>query len=256
MRVAVYASGAGTILQALLDAFGPGRCEVAGVVLVVSNNPDAAALARARSAGVPTAVVDHRGRSRQAFEAELAAVTGAHGVDLICLAGFLRILSPEFVGRYPNRILNTHPALLPAFGGKGMYGERVHQAVLAAGVAISGCTIHLVDEVPDGGPIVAQATVPVLPGDTPATLAARVQAQERRLYPEVVRWWAQGRLVVRGRTVAWRPGPAGASAGEPLLAGQAPHATAVPAGEPAWHSGEASRAEAMADAGVEGRTGA
>lgn len=204
-RLAVYASGSGTILQALLDAFGPGRSQAAAVALVVSNIPEAFALTRARRAGVPVAVVDHRGRGRQAFEAELAAVTDAHRIDLVCLAGFLRILSPAFVGRYPDRILNTHPALLPAFGGRGMYGERVHAAVLAAGVAVSGCTIHLVDEVPDGGPIVAQATVPVLPGDTPATLAARVQAEERRLYPEVVRWWVEGRLVVRDRAVLWRP---------------------------------------------------
>jgi phosphoribosylglycinamide formyltransferase-1 len=259
MRVAVYASGTGTILQALLDAFGPQRRgatvhgrqspdgasddAVAEVVLVVSNNPDAAALARAHRAGVPAAVVDHRGRSRQAFEAELAAVTDAHGVDLICLAGFLRILSPSFVGRYPHRILNTHPALLPAFGGKGMYGERVHQAVLAAGVAVSGCTIHLVDEVPDGGPIVAQATVPVLPGDTPATLAARVQAEERRLYPEVVRWWAEGRLVVRDRTVVWRPDPAGVPAGEPPHPGLAPRPAAVSACGGDGAAGIAARAD-------------
>ncbi|MDR7483082.1 MAG: phosphoribosylglycinamide formyltransferase [Armatimonadota bacterium] len=212
MRLAVYVSGSGTILQALLDAFGPGRSPAAEVALVVSNNPDAFALTRARSAGVPVAVVDHRGRSRHAFEADLVAATDAHRVNLVCLAGFLRILSPAFVGHYPDRILNTHPALLPAFGGRGMYGERVHEAVLAAGAAVSGCTIHLVDEVPDGGPIVAQATVPVLPGDTPATLAARVQAEERRLYPEVVRWWAEGRLVVRDRAVLWLPRPEAAAA--------------------------------------------
>lgn len=228
MRLAVYASGSGTILQALLDNFGPGRGAPAEVALVVSNNPGAFALARARGAGVPTAVVDHRGQSREAFEADLAAVTEAHRIDLVCLAGFLRILSPAFVRRYAGRILNTHPALLPAFGGRGMYGERVHQAVLAAGVAVSGCTIHLVDEVPDGGPIVAQAAVPVLPGDTPATLAARVQAEERRLYPEVVRWWAAGRLAVRGRAVLWLPRTAAAPPGGPP-----PDPGPVPVPEPA-----------------------
>ncbi|HET8679116.1 MAG TPA: phosphoribosylglycinamide formyltransferase, partial [bacterium] len=171
-RVAVFASGSGTTLQAILDAFAtpPGSDHVR-IAVVVSNNPAAYALERARRAGVLTVVADHRGRSREAFEAELASTVDRHGADLICLAGFLRILSPAFVARYPGRILNTHPALLPAFGGKGMYGERVHRAVLAAGSPSSGCTIHLVDEVPDGGPIVAQSVVPVLDGDTPASLA-------------------------------------------------------------------------------------
>jgi len=154
------------------------------------------ALERARRAGVPAILIDHRGRSVESFEADLFAVIDVHRAGLICLAGFLRILSPVFVRRYAGRILNTHPALLPAFGGKGMYGERVHRAVLDAGSAVSGCTIHIVNETPDGGPIVAQATVPVLPGDTPETLAERVKAEERRLYPEVVRRWAGGRIMI------------------------------------------------------------
>jgi phosphoribosylglycinamide formyltransferase-1 len=200
MNVAVFASGTGTTLQAILEAFPDASREVR-IALVVSNNPGAIALERARRAGIPTLVADHRGRSRESFEEELAAAVDARGIDLICLAGFLRILSPRFVARYPGRILNTHPALLPAFGGKGMYGERVHQAVLAAGVPISGCTIHFVDDVPDGGPIVAQAVVPVLDGDTPASLAERVQAEERRLYPQVISWLAERRVEIRGRDV-------------------------------------------------------
>jgi len=226
-RVAVFASGNGSTLQAILDAY----CPVADapltadapvtVALVVSNNPEAYALERARLAGVTAIAVDHRGRSREAFEADLAAVVDAHRIDLICLAGFMRILTPSFVNRFPGRVLNTHPALLPAFGGKGMYGERVHQAVLDAGVAVSGCTIHLVDDTPDGGPIVAQAAVPVLEGDTPEGLAVRVQVEERRLYPEVIRWWANGRIEVRDRAVVLHP------------ACSAPHPVGEPAARPA-----------------------
>ncbi len=215
-RLAVLASGSGTTLQALLDAFpgradaqqaddgisgeGPGRSGAA-VAVVIVNTPGAPALDRGRRAGVPTFLVDHRGRSPQAFESEIALLIREHRADLVCLAGFLRILSPEFIAGHRGRILNVHPALLPAFGGKGMYGERVHAAVLSSGVAVSGCTIHIVDEVPDGGPILAQITVPVLDGDTPAALAARVQAEERALYPRVVRWWAEGRVRVEGRRV-------------------------------------------------------
>ncbi|MDR7420488.1 MAG: phosphoribosylglycinamide formyltransferase [Armatimonadota bacterium] len=210
IRLAVLASGAGTTLQALLEAFPPSSTQTAAVIAVACNTPGAGALARARAAGVPALLVDHRGRSAGAFETELADTLDAHRPDLLCLAGFLRMLSPGFVARYRQRILNIHPALLPAFGGKGMYGERVHEAVLAAGATISGCTIHLVDETPDGGPIVAQAAVPVLSGDTVQTLAARVQAEERRLYPEVVRWWAAGRLEVADGRVIWRPPGGGA----------------------------------------------
>jgi len=219
-RVAVFASGNGSTLQAILDAY----CPVADapltadapvtVALVVSNNPEAYALERARLAGVTAIAVDHRGRSREAFEADLAAVVDAHRIDLICLAGFMRILTPSFVNRFPGRVLNTHPALLPAFGGKGMYGEHVHRAVLDAGVAVTGCTVHVVDEVPDGGPIVGQAAVPVLEGDTPETLAARVQSAERRLYPEIIRWWAAGRVELNGgRTMLHPPLPAPHPAG-------------------------------------------
>jgi phosphoribosylglycinamide formyltransferase-1 len=210
-RVVVLASGAGTTLQALLDEFPPAGARVAAVVAVICNTPGAGALDRGRTAGIPAVLIDHRGRSPRAFEDDLAGALDAQRPDLICLAGFLRILSPGFVTRYRHRILNTHPALLPAFGGKGMYGERVHRAVLEAGVAVTGCTIHLVNETPDGGPIVAQATVAVLAGDTPETLAVRVQAEERRLYPEVVRWWATGCLEVGAGRVIWRPSEGQAS---------------------------------------------
>lgn len=199
--VGVLVSGQGTNLQAILDACAHGDVP-AHVVVVVSNNPDAFALERARRAGVPAVFLDHRTfPSREAFEARLAEVLTAHGVELVCLAGFLRILSPWFVRQFAGRIMNIHPALLPAFGGKGMYGERVHQAVLEAGVKVSGCTVHFVDEVPDGGPIILQAVVPVHDDDTPVSLAARIAGQEHRIYPEAIRLFAEGRLQVEGRRV-------------------------------------------------------
>ncbi len=203
IRVVVLASGSGSTLQALLDAFPhTGSPDGVEIVAVVCNTPGALALERGYRAGIAAILVDHRGRSQEAFEADLAAAIDAHHADLICLAGFLRILSPTFVRRYAGRILNTHPALLPAFGGKGMYGERVHRAVLEAGSTVSGCTIHIVDEIPDGGPIVAQTTVPVIEGDTPESLAERVKAEERRLYPEVIRRWAAGQINLAGRAVS------------------------------------------------------
>lgn len=200
LRVGVLVSGTGTNLQALLDAAANGAPFQVGIV--ISNISDAPALERARQAGVAAQFVDHRGRPRDAFDADLARVLEEAGTDLVCLAGFLRILSPPFVARFRGRILNIHPALLPQsppalpprFGGAGMYGLRVHEAVLASGEPESGCTIHVVDETTDGGPQVACAVVPVLPGDTPAVLAARVAETEHRLYPEVVARFARGDL--------------------------------------------------------------
>ena len=208
MRVVVLASGNGTTFQALIDALGSGARvngdeSAVSIAALICNTPEAGALDRATAAGIPADLVDHRGRSRDEFEVALAAAIDSHQPDLICLAGFLRILSPQFVRRYPNRILNTHPSLLPAFGGKGMYGERVHEAVLAAGRAITGCTVHVVTDEPDGGPIVAQRAVPVLVGDTPARLAERVQAGERRLYCDVIRACAVGRLSLDRGGALW-----------------------------------------------------
>ena len=201
VRIGVLASGEGTNSQAILDACARG--EVPGqVVVVVSNKPGARALERARAAGVPAVLLDHRAYAdRQAFEQHLAEVLKTHAVDLVCLAGFLRILSPWFVAQFPGRIMNIHPALLPSFGGRGMYGAHVHETVLAYGVKVSGCTIHFVDDTPDGGPIILQAAVPVRDDDTPSTLAARIAAQEHHLYPEAVTLFAAGRLRVEGRRV-------------------------------------------------------
>lgn len=197
-RVAVLVSGNGSNLQALLDAeLGP-----ASVVVVVSNVPTAFALERAQKAGVPTEVLAHGGYStRDAFDAALVAVLRRHQAELVCLAGFMRLLGPTFVRAFPERILNVHPALLPAF--PGMHASR---QALAHGAKLAGCTVHLVDEGTDTGPIVAQAAVPVLPGDTEERLGQRIQAEEHRLYPRVVRWMAEGRVRVQGRQVEVREG--------------------------------------------------
>ncbi len=178
-RVAVCVSGSGSNLQALLDRLqgaAPAR-----VVLVLSNRADAGGLERARAAGVPAEVF-----SDPSDASEWITRLGRRDVDLLVLAGYLKLVPPGVVQKYAGRILNVHPALLPDFGGPGMYGKRVHQAVLASGTAESGPTVHLVDEEYDRGAILAQRRVPVLGGDTPELLAARVLAEEHRLLPEVV----------------------------------------------------------------------
>ena len=192
MRVGVLVSGAGTNLQALLDA----DIVPASVAVVVSNNPDAPALDRARTAGVAAVVVDHRGRDRVAFEGELLAALAAHRVDAVVLAGFMRVLSPRFVAAFPQRIVNTHPSLLPAFPGLGAPAQAI-----AHGVKLAGATIHFVDGSVDGGPIIAQVAVPVLPDDDARSLHARIQREEHRLLPDVVRQMASGRLTCEGRLV-------------------------------------------------------
>jgi formyltetrahydrofolate-dependent phosphoribosylglycinamide formyltransferase len=179
MRVAVCASGRGSNLGALLEALGPDT--PARVVLVLSNRPDAGALDLARSRGVPVGVFeDHRSGD------EWIARLEAAGVDLVVLAGYLKLVPAAVVSRYRGRVVNIHPALLPDFGGPGMYGRRVHEAVLASGARESGATVHLVDEEYDRGVILAQARVPVAPDDSPERLADRVLAAEHRLLPQVV----------------------------------------------------------------------
>ena len=179
MRVAVAVSGRGSNLEALLRAMGADA--PARVVLVVSNRADAAALDRARDHGVPAEVLLNPADANEWLE-RLAR----HRVDLLVLAGYLKLVPAAVIARYRDRILNVHPALLPAFGGRGMYGHHVHEAVLASGARESGATVHLVDEVYDRGRTLAQARVPVLPGDTAETLAARVLVVEHRLLPAVV----------------------------------------------------------------------
>jgi phosphoribosylglycinamide formyltransferase-1 len=178
-------SGRGSNMQSILDAGLPGRCAA-----VISNRPDAAGLSWAAAGGVATAVVDHKAYpGREQFDAALAAEIDRHAPELVLLAGFMRVLGDDFVRRYLGRMLNIHPSLLPAFPGL-----RTHAAALAAGVKLHGATVHFVTPSLDSGPIVIQAAVPVLAGDTEETLAARVLAQEHVIYPEAVRWFLEGRL--------------------------------------------------------------
>ncbi len=188
MKVGVLISGRGSNLGSLIEATkAPGF--PADIVTVISNKADAAGLAVARAAGIPAETIDHRDYpSREAFDAALDAALRRAGVELICSAGFMRILSDGFVEAWRDRQLNIHPSLLPAF--KGL---RVHERVLEAGCRITGCTVHFVRPAMDEGPIVAQAAVPVLPGDTPATLADRVLDAEHKLYPLALRLVAEGR---------------------------------------------------------------
>ena len=182
VRTAVLVSGGGTNLQALLDASARGELPDAEIALVVSNKEGAYALERAKKAGVEALYL-----GPEDFEAKLEAELAARGIGLIVLAGFLRILSPEFTARWPRRILNIHPSLIPAFCGRGYYGLRVHEAALARGVKLTGATVHFVNEIPDGGEIILQKAVPVLPGDTPELLQRRVMEQaEWQLLPKAV----------------------------------------------------------------------
>ena len=171
-KIAVLVSGGGTNLQALLDAEQTGVLCSGEIVLVVSNNTKAFALERAARAGVETAVL-----KGPAFEADLSLLLQQRSIDLIILAGFMRILSEAFTSAWPNRILNIHPSLIPAFCGKGYYGLRVHEEALRRGVKVTGATVHFVNEIPDGGEIILQRAVDVLPGDTPETLQRRVMEQ-------------------------------------------------------------------------------
>ena len=179
MRIGVAVSGRGSNLESLLRSLGPGA--PARVVVVLSNRADAGGLERARAHQVAAEVL-----ADPADPAEWLERLGRHRVDLLVLAGYIKLVPPAVIERYRGRILNVHPALLPAFGGKGMYGRRVHEAVLASGAKESGATVHLVDEVYDRGAVLAQARVSVLPGDDPDTLAARVLEVEHRLLPAVV----------------------------------------------------------------------
>ena len=177
-RIAVLVSGGGTNLQALLDAEAAGQIPHGEIALVVSNKEGAYALERARLHGVPGAVITKKERgSQEAFEDALQAVLERNGTDLIILAGFLAILSEKFTSKWPGRIINVHPSLIPSFCGEGFYGLRVHEAALAYGVKVTGATVHFVNEIPDGGEIIAQKAVEILPGDTPEILQRRVMEQ-------------------------------------------------------------------------------
>ncbi|HEX7044328.1 MAG TPA: phosphoribosylglycinamide formyltransferase [Burkholderiales bacterium] len=196
-RVVVLISGRGSNLQAIIRAMQRGEIAI-DVAAVISNRPHAPGLEHARAAGIAAEVVDHTGfAERAAFEAALSGRIDAYRPDLIVLAGFMRVLSAAFIERYAGRLINIHPSLLPAFPGL-----RTHERALAAGARTHGATVHFVTAEVDSGPIIAQAAVPVLPGDTPDSLAARVLEEEHRLYPRVIGWFADGRLrLVDGRVL-------------------------------------------------------
>ena len=201
MRLAVFASGGGTNFQAILDAMGRDDLP-ATPACCVSNTPDAGALDRARRHDVPTAVIEPADHDTAAgFGDAILDVLSAHNVTFVALAGYMVKVPPNVVDAYRGRMTNVHPALLPAFGGKGMYGMHVHEAVLDYGVHWSGVTVHLVDEEYDHGPVVLQEPVPVYEDDTPDALAERVKTVEHRLYPYALRLFAEDRVQVDGRSV-------------------------------------------------------
>lgn len=196
LRLAVLISGRGSNLKAILDAIAAGRL-AARVVLVLSNRPGAAGLDLAATAGLTTALVDHRQYpDRPAFEQALVTALDAAEADLLVLAGFMRVLTADFVRRYRGRLINIHPSLLPAFAGLD-----THARALAAGVTEHGASVHFVTAAVDGGPLIAQTRVPVRGDDTPDTLAARVLQVEHWLYPQVISWYAAGRLALDGDAV-------------------------------------------------------
>ncbi|NYZ11208.1 phosphoribosylglycinamide formyltransferase [Azospirillum sp. RWY-5-1] len=205
LKVGVLISGRGSNLQALLDAAGDPSFP-AEIALVLSNKADAFGLERAARAGVATAVIDHRAfpKDKPGFEAAMTAALDGAGVELVCLAGFMRLLSPSFVERWHDRLINIHPSLLPSFKGLD-----THERALAAGVRLHGCTVHFVRAEMDDGPIIVQAAVPVLPGDDAHSLADRVLGAEHRIYPLALRLIAEGRVTVEGQraTVTGHPLP-------------------------------------------------
>ena len=211
LRLGVLASGSGSNLQSILDACGEKRIP-AEVAVVVCNVPGARALERAERAGVPAMLLPHQGVSRDAYDERVVQTLQGHGVQLVCLAGFMRIVGPALLRSFENRILNIHPSLLPAF--PGLHAVR---QTLEAGVRIAGCTVHVVDAGTDTGPIVIQAAVPVVDGDTEETLAARILAQEHRCYPRAIGLWAEGRILLQAGTIRVRGAAASGTIASPPL---------------------------------------
>jgi len=201
MRLGVLVSGGGSNLQSIIDHCNSGYLP-AEVVVVISSKEDAYALERAKRHDISAITICPKMfSSRQAYENEMIKVLKSYNVDLVVLAGFLKILSPYFVSTFQGRIMNIHPSLIPAFCGEGFYGEKVHRAVLDYGAKITGVTVHFVDEGADTGPIILQRAVPVLDDDTPESLADRVLHEEHKIYPEAIKLFAEGKLKVEGRKV-------------------------------------------------------
>jgi len=199
LQLGVLASGSGSNLQSILDAAAGSGLD-ARVAVVVSDNPQAFALERARGSGVPAEVVPVAGATRQEHDRRVVEALRRHGVDTVALAGYMRLVSPVLLQAFPGRVLNIHPALLPAFPGVHVHGQ-----VIAHGVKFSGCTVHFVDEDMDTGPIIIQAVVPVRDDDIPDTLAARILREEHRIYPQALQYLAEGRLRLDGRRVLLDP---------------------------------------------------
>lgn len=195
-RIAVLVSGRGSNCEALAESIAAGRIPNAEIALVVSNREGAPGIDRARERGLPTRVIPSKGLEREVYDRQVVAALEEARVDLVCLAGFMRLLSPYFVERFRGRILNIHPSLLPAFPGL-----EAHRQAIEHGVKFAGCTVHFVDENLDAGPIVLQAVVPIHDDDTPETLAARVLSAEHRIYSEAVRIVLEGRYRIEGRRV-------------------------------------------------------
>jgi formyltetrahydrofolate-dependent phosphoribosylglycinamide formyltransferase len=206
IRIAILVSGhgRGSNMAAIIDACQRGEID-GQVVLVIGTRREAPALQRAAENGVPTCVISPRNLSEEEYAQRLLHALGEAKADLVCLAGYMRLLPTPVVQAYAGRVMNIHPALLPLFGGKGMYGEHVHRAVLDSGMKVSGCTVHFVDEHYDTGPIIVQRCVPVEEEDTWETLAARVLVQEHQAYVQAVKLFAQGRLRIEGRRVRILP---------------------------------------------------
>jgi phosphoribosylglycinamide formyltransferase-1 len=199
-RIAILASGNGTDCEAVMTAVEQGQIPDAAVAIVIADRP-APVLEQARRHGVAALLIDRRECGRASYDSALATALAEHQVDLVVLAGYLSIVGGGTVTAYPNRIINIHPSLIPAFCGRGFYGEHVHQAVLDAGVKLTGVTVHFVDEGTDSGPVILQEAVNVLDTDDAATLAARVLVVEHRLLPQAVALYCSGRLSVQGRQV-------------------------------------------------------
>ncbi|HHV18903.1 MAG TPA: phosphoribosylglycinamide formyltransferase [Thermoanaerobacterales bacterium] len=201
LRLGVLVSGSGSNLQSILDNIKSGYLP-AEVVVVISSKAGVYALERAKKHNIPaTVVIPKKYKTREEYEDELIKTLNSYNVDLVILAGYIRVLSPYFVRAFQGKIMNIHPALIPSFCGEGYYGEKVHRAVMDYGVKVTGVTVHFVDEGADTGPIILQRTVPVMDDDTPETLAARVLEEEHRIYPDAIKLYAEGRLQISGRTV-------------------------------------------------------
>ena len=204
VKIGVLVSGSGSNLQAIIDQIELGRLQ-AEIKVVISNNPDAFALGRARKHGLPSQVISHRDfHEREDFDRQMSAVLTSYDVELVVLAGFMRVLTPSFLRDFPRKVMNIHPALLPAFPGM-----HVQQKAWEYGAKFSGCTVHFVDEGVDTGPIIIQAVVPVYDDDTAEILAARILKEEHRIYPRAIQLYAEERLEIRGRRVVIKGGNKG-----------------------------------------------